>query len=205
MPSYKMKTVEFYCGTKSFSKVAASMGMETFTVDIVKSFKPDLKMNMWDLVPEDLPYKPHIVWSSPDCSVWSCAAGSHHWTKQMEAKTLYAERAAQQIQRLLWLIHEINPVYWYIENPRGRLRKMEFMKPFIRHTVTYCQYGDTRRKPTDIWTNNDRWHPIAECDPFDSCHTEKTRDRSTARQRAVIPPDLINEILLASTPVTCRI
>jgi hypothetical protein len=23
-----------------------------------------------------------------------------------------------------------------------------------RHTVTYCSYGDTRMKPTDIWTNH---------------------------------------------------
>ena len=174
--------------------------MSTFTVDILKGFKPDLRKNMLYVVPEDLPYTPGILWCSPDCSVWSCAAGSHHFTRQMEPKTVYAVEATKQIQRLLWLIHEINPTYWYIENPRGRLRKMEFMEPYIRHTVTYCQYGDDRRKPTDIWTNNPHWHPKPECEVTDACHPSLTRDRTTPRQRAVIPPALINEILLASIP-----
>ena len=28
---------------------------------------------------------------------------------------------------------------------------------YNRHTITYCQYGDNRMKPTDIWTNNKNW------------------------------------------------
>jgi len=198
-----IKTVEFYCGTKSFSKVADSLGMETFTVDIIKSFKPDLKKNMWDVVPEDVPYKPEHTWCSPDCSVWSCAAGSHHFTRQMEPKTLYAERAIGQLKRLRWLLNELGG-YWYIENPRGRLRRMDFMDDLIRHTVTYCQYGDTRRKPTDIWTNNPHWQPRPMCELEDGCHPDKTMDKSTPRQRAVVPPELINEILCAGTSRALR-
>jgi len=195
-----VKTAEFYCGTKSFSKVAATMEMETFTIDIIKGFKPDLKKNMLFVTPEDLPYQPDVVWASPDCSAWSCAAGSHHFTRQMEAKTVWAEMAIKHIQFLIGLIEEINPIYWYIENPRGRLRRMDFMKPFIRHTVTYCQYGDTRQKPTDIWTNNPNWQPKPPCESQDGCHSSTTLDLTTARQRAAIPPALMHEILLASTP-----
>ena len=36
----------------------------------------------------------------------------------------------------------------------------------IRHTVSYCKYGDTRMKPTDIWTNNLNWQPKPMCKPF---------------------------------------
>ena len=43
--------------------------------------------------------------------------------------------------------------YWIIENPRGKLRKLEIVKDLPRTTVTYCQYGDIRMKPTDLWTN----------------------------------------------------
>ena len=56
---------------------------------------------------------------------------------------------------------QLNPsLVYYIENPRGMLRKMPFMRRhMVRHTVTYCQYGDTRMKPTDIWTNTLHWVP----------------------------------------------
>lgn len=58
---------------------------------------------------------------------------------------------------------------YYIENPRGMLRKQEFMKGIPRTTVTYCSYGDNRMKPTDIWSNHifnifnlDGWKPKAQ-------------------------------------------
>jgi hypothetical protein len=54
----------------------------------------------------------------------------------------------------LALINELNPRYWFIENPRGGMRKMNFMQELPRYTITYCQYGDKRMKPTDIWTNH---------------------------------------------------
>lgn len=200
------RTVEFYCGNKSFSKQAELMGMQTFTVDIVKSFKPDLRKNMWYVVPGDLPYVPDIIWASPDCTYWSCRSAFKHWNRKNEPQTLYAERAMQEIQHLLALFLEINPAaLWYLENPRGKLRKMPFMEPYTRHTVTYCQYGDTRRKPTDIWTNNPHWKPKPECDVTDQCHTTLTTDLTTARKRAAIPGQLINEILLASSPQASRI
>ena len=41
---------------------------------------------------------------------------------------------------------------YYIENPRGKMRRK--IKGLDRKTVTYCSYGDLRMKPTDIWSNN---------------------------------------------------
>ncbi len=38
----KMKIIEFYCGTKSFSEVAKNEGHEVFTIDFNPKFKPDL-------------------------------------------------------------------------------------------------------------------------------------------------------------------
>ena len=39
----------------------------------------------------------------------------------------------------------LSPTWWFIENPRGGMRKMDFMSGLPRHTVTYCQYGDIVR------------------------------------------------------------
>ena len=57
---------------------------------------------------------------------------------------------------------------WYIENPRGKMRKAPqwSLLNHVRHTVSYCKYGDVRMKPTDIWTNDFNWTPRVMCKPF---------------------------------------
>jgi hypothetical protein len=89
-----------------------------------------------------------------------------------------------------------------MENPRGLLRKMDLVQNLKRQTVTYCQYGDERMKPTDIWTNSDVWVPRKMCKNGDSCHVAAprgsrtgTQGRANAYERSKIPVDLCNEIL----------
>ena len=71
---------------------------------------------------------------------------------------------------------------------------MNFMRELPRFTVTYCQYGDTRMKPTDIWTNHPdpKFKPM--CKNGDSCHERAPRGAKTgtqglkgAKDRSVIP------------------
>ena len=79
---------------------------------------------------------------------------------------------------------------------------MPFMDKFKRNTVTYCQYGDERMKPTDIWTNSDVWVPRPMCKNGSPCHVAAprgsktgTQGRSNAYERSKIPEDLCREIL----------
>jgi hypothetical protein len=93
------------------------------------------------------------------------------------------------------------------------LRKMEWMQEFKRCTVWYCQYGDNRAKPTDIWTNSKTWIPRPECHNYKydkqgniinkHCHHESSR-RGTKTdtqgkkghyERSKIPKELCLEIL----------
>ena len=59
---------------------------------------------------------------------------------------------------------------------------MNWMKRFDRYTITYCQYGDTRMKPTDIWTNhtNPNFKPM--CRNGDHCHQSAPRGSRTGTQ-----------------------
>ena len=41
-----MRTIELFCGTKSFSKVAKEEGHTTFTYDNNPEFKPDVCMDL---------------------------------------------------------------------------------------------------------------------------------------------------------------
>ena len=79
---------------------------------------------------------------------------------------------------------------------------MSWMQSLPRYTVTYCQYGDTRMKPTDIWTNhpNPQFKPM--CKNGDLCHVPAPRGSKTgtqglknSRERSVIPKQLCQHIV----------
>lgn len=150
--------------------------------------------------------RPDVIWASPDCTTYSIAAISHHRRKEDDGNlapvSKYAKFCDNVNQHVLKLIHELNPKYWFIENPRGGLRKMRFMKDLPRYTLTYCQYGDTRMKPTDIFTNhpNPRFKPP--CHNGDPCHVAAPRGAKTGTQglkghieRSIIPDMLCDHIV----------
>ena len=133
------------------------------------------------------------------------AAIGKNWTKVGDdyiPKNPRADFGLKLVQKTLEIIEELNPTYFFIENPRGMLRKMPIMADFPRQGVTYCQYGDTRMKPTDIWTNSTKWIPRPMCKNGDPCHVSAPRGSKTGTQglkgsyeRSKIPEDLCYEIL----------
>lgn len=198
-----METIELFCGTKSFSKVAKRYGLGTFTVDVEPNFTPDLVADVWKLKASDLPARPFILWASPPCQVFSVLAIHKYWNKDGTPKHPRVFEAQKLVRRTLALIRAVAPQWWFIENPRGKLRAMPFMQGFARHTVTYCQYGDRRQKPTDIWTNAHWWAPRPMCSPGAPCHdaapsgtkTGGTMALRSPMERSRIPPELFEEIL----------
>jgi hypothetical protein len=105
-------------------------------------------------------------------------------------------------ENVVKLIKDLNPKYYFIENPRGGLRKMRFMQGLPRYTVTYCQYGEERMKPTDIWTNHPDPRFKPPCKNGDPCHVSAPRGAKTgtqgikgAKDRAVIPQQLCEHIV----------
>lgn len=79
---------------------------------------------------------------------------------------------------------------------------MKFMQDLPRYTVTYCQYGDTRMKPTDIWTNHPDPKFKPACKNGDKCHVSAPRGSATgtqgikgARDRSRIPDELCRYIV----------
>lgn len=182
-----------------------------FSVEWNKDFENiDLYADISKVTAEEIMEKfgrPDIIWASPDCTTFSIAAISHHrfrnpHTGSLEPKSEYAKFCDMVDTHVLELIKELNPKYYFIENPRGGMRKMHWMQGLPRYTVTYCQYGDTRMKPTDIWTNhpNPKFKPM--CKNGDSCHQSAPRGSKTGTQglkgskkRSVIPSELCRHIV----------
>lgn len=205
-----MKVLELFCGTKSISRAFEERGHETFTVDWEKSFEPtlcaDVGLLTVDQIKELCGGIPDVIWASPDCTSYSVAAISRHRKREpngnLKAVTPYAEKCDKINAHLVELIKELNPKYWFIENPRGAMRKMDFMQGLPRYTVTYCQYGEERQKPTDIWTNypNPQFKPP--CKQGAPCHIPAPRGAQTgtqglknAKERARIPKELCKHIV----------
>lgn len=200
-----MKILELFAGSRSFSKIAEARGHEVFTTDY-KAFEGiDLVADFLDVKASDIPFKPDIIWASPPCTGFSVAAIGHHWTGGVGAyipRTDTAKNGIKLLDHTLKIINELQPTYWFIENPRGLMRKMPQVESLNRNTVTYCQYGDTRMKPTDIWTNSTNWIPRKMCKNGSPCHEAAPRGSSTGTQglknnyeRSKVPQELCLEIL----------
>ena len=212
-----MKILELFAGTRSIGKAFEAQGHEVFSVEWDEDFE---NINLYEDISKltaqtvlDQFGKPDIIWASPDCTTYSIAAISTHRRKvtkedgsyNLEPVTDYAKFCDKTNRHVIELIKELNPTYYFIENPRGGMRKMDFMQELPRYTVTYCQYGDTRMKPTDLWTNHPEPNFRPMCKNGEPCHVAAPRGSKTGTQglkgsklRSVIPEELCQHIVTIS-------
>jgi site-specific DNA-cytosine methylase len=209
-----MNILELHAGSRSIGKVAEKLGMNVFSVDWTNYENINLVIDIEKLKPTDIPFIPDIIWTSPDCTTYSIAAISHHRNGTIPVSE-YAKKCDavnyHQIELINYYLN-INPnLKFFIENPRGMMRKMPFVNGIDRTTIWYCQYGDDRAKPTDIFTNNlysvfnpNGWIPKHECHNGNkNCHHESaprgsktgTQGKKDSYTRSKIPEQLALEIL----------
>lgn len=207
-----MKILELFAGTRSISKAFEKNGHKTYSVEWNKNFQNiNLYKDISKLTAKEIIKLcggiPDVIWASPDCTTYSVAGISHHRRKNKETENLdaiseYAKFCDKTNMHVLDLIQELKPKLYFIENPRGGLRKMDFMKGLYRYTLTYCQYGDIRMKPTDIWTNHPKPNFKPMCKNGDGCHESAPRGSRTGTQglkdnkeRSIIPEQLCDYIV----------
>ena len=192
-----MKGLELFAGTRSIGKAFEKQGHEVYSIEWNKDFDNiDWYEDIGKITAQDIIDRfghPDVIWASPDCATFSIAAISHHRRKNPETGNLdpisdYAKFCDKVDQHVLQLIEELQPKYWFIENPRGGLRKMTWMQELPRYTLTYCKYetdkpiSERRMKPTDIWTNHPNPNFIPPCKNGDPCHAPAPRGSKTGTQ-----------------------
>ena len=217
-------TLELFSGTGSFSKVAKKYGATAYTLDTcpkANDFGYHTSGSILDAKPEDFPDQIGRLWASPPCEGFSIAAIGKSWTKELprRPKSDTARLGMQLLDKTVELIAALKPRFFYIENPRGMMRKVidpVFEKHGIqnvtRRTVCYCKYGDTRMKPTDIWTNDLSWRPREMCHNYKydkdgniihrHCHHESaqrgaktgTQGSGSYREKSRIPAEIFQDL-----------
>ena len=207
-----MKVLELFAGSRSIGCLAEVMDCEVFSIDVKDFDEIDLVKDIEFVTPDDIPFKPDMIWASPPCTTYSLAAISHHRHEDRTPKTQFAAKSDRLLEATIRLINSYDCIY-YIENPRATMRKMDIIKGIPRTTVWYCTYGDTAAKPTDIFSNNiwnplfnpDGWKPRAECwNGNINCHHEAaprgsktgTQGKKGNYERSKIPSELCTEVLL---------
>jgi hypothetical protein len=205
-----MLVFDFFSGTGSSTQAFKDKGHTVIKVELDEYFEAD-ERDVLQLTADYLigKYgKPDFIWASPPCTSFSVASIGHHWAqggKNPIPKTESARLSQELVNHTKDLILKLNPTYGYlIENPRGMLRKLPVVADLPRRTVTYCQYGDSRMKPTDLWGYVTNWVAKSPCKNGMPCHEAAPRGARTgtqglngAKDRSRVPYDLSVEILSA--------
>lgn len=182
--------LDLFSGLGGFSAAFADADdWEVVTVDLDPDdrFDPDLRADVLDLRPADLP-DADVILASPPCEEFSPA-------NNLNGERDPAPEAVALVYHALGLIKAKRPDYWFLENPRGRLRTL-IGTPTAE--VTYCQYGTDYMKPTDLWGD----HPpmtYRACGYGDPCHDPNREGTNNYAEdpadKAVVPYELSESIL----------
>ena len=197
--------LEFFSGSKQVTSVAQSFGFKTFCTDISPGLQPDLAIDIIDISLKMIPSfkKVFFIWASIPCTTYSVLSLKSHWKKTVYAHRQYyyspvsndARTAVKILHKTLWLIEQINPVYFIIENPRGALRHMQPIKkiPF-RNCVSYSDFGESVYKPTDLFHNIPFLRLPQIKTPAGRVFSGSIENMNNAFERSKVPPALVSEI-----------
>lgn len=172
----RLRVLDLFAGLRGWSDPWVARGHEAFTVDWDAKFEVDLHADVLTLAAADLPWRPDVVLASPPCEKFSVMRIGRNWHGPLgepgcgcpmpsheahQPKTPDAALALALVEATVRLIRELEPRWWVMENPVGKLRKLPAVDGLERRTVTYCQVGEvllkpdgtpfSRQKPTDLW------------------------------------------------------
>lgn len=169
--------LDLFAGLGGFSAAFEdSPNWEVMTVDIEDRFEPDICADVLDLRPTDLP-NADVVLAGHPCTYFTTIrsttkGGDDAWDGDQPASEA-CRRHVAMVYHTIGLIRSLAPDYWFLENPRGRLRTV-IGEPEC--TVWYCQYGGETAKPTDLWGNHPPSFDARRCHyGNDACHHIKTK------------------------------
>ena len=206
------KCLDLFSGTGSFSEAfKRSREWQVTEVDLnerdLDVISPDIQENILNLSAKNLP-DADVVLASPPCKAFSLAAAHVHMTKDVKPKSEFGKESIKLVKKTIDLIDNIQPEFYFIENPRAGMRRLMRRKEWAlgepEGTVSWCQYGSNCMKPTDFWGRHPKSFKYRMCSNGESCHESASRGSRTGIQgidtdvkRGAIPYALSLSILEA--------
>ena len=202
-----------FSGQSKFKFISSILGIETITLDNNKKFNADIKKDILDVSAHDFAAHPFIIYAAPPCTAFSKAGYQYHWKGKGNTRSLNenSKKYLLYYQKTISLINELNPQYFYIENPEGLIhllietKNLQFFSNIFIDKTSYCQYGFSYQKPTIIIHNNSYYHPKKCCKRKSICHEYSPRTKNngctrirSSTLRSLTPNNLIFEIILNS-------
>ena len=155
-----MKTLELFCGHKSFTKFILKHYPDatTITLDNEQSLCPTICCDILEWDYQSLDYIPDILWVSPDCRSFSNQAYGGYNPSRRHVDMMPLNETGVLGDKLLNKSIEIINYYlkinidliWFMENPRGTMFRSPLMKKLkhFQNRCRYCDYDDPRTKRT---------------------------------------------------------
>jgi len=198
-----MIVVDLFSGLGGWSAAAREDGDRVTRVEREARFEAEIHADILTLDAADLPSRPDLLLASPPCEGFSVMRIGRNWTRDGQPKTETARIGLALVEKTLQIIEELKPRYWVMENPVGKLRVLPVVAGLERRTVTYCQYGERRMKPTDLWSA--AWPPSLDLRPMcrqgAPCHQAAPRGSRTGTQgygdywtRSLVPEQLSRQV-----------
>ena len=170
--------VDLFAGDMTASAAMRDRGWDVRSVDI--RWGEDVLKWEWRGGRVDL------LWASPPCETFSIAGHFKHFRKDGETAHPIDEagkHSVSMVTRAFELQKDIQPTWFVLENPQGLLRKI--IGP-PTDTTWYCQFGDERAKPTDLWllpkTGPPGFLPLPKCRNGSKNHASAPRGAKTGTQ-----------------------
>jgi len=213
MSKSKLNVIELFSGKGTISNAFRNSGHNTLSIDCrfrKGTCEPVLKADIFDLEFSDIfnafqnkypgDSSIDIVWASVPCQIWSHAAGNTHFRNNL-INSSGAEQSIKLLNKTLSLISEINPVLYFIENPRGHLRYWKSLidwlvlnNGMIKQT-SWGSYGFPTPKPTNIFTNAHSFK-LRSMAPFGrGAKSNSYFNKMTVVQRQTIPQAFSQELV----------
>jgi len=200
-----VKVLDLFSGLEGWSAPFQAAGHDVITLDMDPRFGADMQVDILTVDAGSFPWRPDIILASPPCEGFSVMTIGRNWHYDGRPKTAKAALSLRIVEKTLDLIEQLKPAFFIIENPRAKLRKLPIMQDYDRRTVTYCQYGEARMKPTDLWGGFPKSLILdPPCRNGDLCHVRAVRGSRTGTQgmnryeSAKIPYPLADDVRRAA-------
>lgn len=208
-------SLELFSGAGTISKSFSALGATTYTVDWSTKINADLHADVSMLSLDDIIHLcdrvPDVVWASPQCTTYSIATHRHRSIKNNLVPETALAVQDDKVNKALWnlidVLLEYGTKYYFVENPKGRMRHMYFVKDRPRYTISYCSYGlkgfakgfenTYIMKPTDIWTNHPNPKFLSLCNAWNPPHVHGTHGAASKRDylsRSMMPKAFADHI-----------